>query len=149
MPRHPCVKKAIGRLGFSLVEVILVLTVMGILLALSAPSFRRSMEQSRADIAGANLRAIWAAERLYWLEYRTYTDDLAELESLGLLDPTIVTAATRYVYGIPSAGSDAFTATATRTGSERWSGQFSIDQDGVLSGTIQSAGEPAITPGFQ
>jgi len=149
MPRRPRINKTTRRPAFSLVEVVLVLTVMGILLAMSAPSFRRSMEQSRADIAGANLRAIWAAERLYWLEYRTYTDDLSVLETLGLLDPTIVATATRYLYSIPSAGSNAFTAAATRTGSQRWSGQFAIDQDGVLSGTIQAAGEPDITPGFQ
>jgi len=31
------------------------LTVMCIFIAMSAPSFRRSMEHSRADIAGANL----------------------------------------------------------------------------------------------
>jgi type IV pilus assembly protein PilE len=130
-------------------EVVLVLTVMGILISMAAPSFRRSMEQSRADIAGANLRAIWGAERLYWLENRTYTNDLSELESLGLLDPTIVAASTRYVYAIPSADASTFTATATRTGSTRWTGQFSIDEDGVLSGVIQASGQPNIVPGFQ
>jgi len=124
------------------------LTVMGILLSLAAPSFRRSMEQSRADVAGANLRAIWTAQRLYWLEYRTYTSDLSELEALGLVDPTIISATTPYAYTVLSADSSTFTAAATRTGSERWSGQFTIDQNGLNSGTIQAAGEPSIVPGF-
>lgn len=126
----------------------LVCTVMAILIAMAAPSFRRSMEHSRADIAGANLRAIWTAQRLYWLEYRTYAVQLSQLESLGLLDPTIVSATTRYVYAIPSADSSAFTATATRSGSVRWTGQFTIDQDGVLSGVVQATGQPDIEPGF-
>ncbi len=136
------------RRGVSLAEVMLVLTVIGILISMSAPSFTRSMEQSRADIAGANLRAVWTAQRLYWLEYRTYTDDVAVLQSLGLLDPTI-TAATRYVYSIPAASDSAFTAAATRTGSVRWAGQFTIDEDGVLSGTVGATGHPDVVPGFQ
>ncbi|OHB82777.1 MAG: prepilin-type N-terminal cleavage/methylation domain-containing protein [Planctomycetes bacterium RBG_16_64_12] len=125
-----------------------VLAVMGVLLSLSAPSFRRSTQQSRADVAGANLRAIWAAERLYWLEYRAYTNDLSLLESLGLVDPTVVAATTPYTYSIPSGDASTFTAAATRAGSARWWGQFTIDQDGLVSGTVQATGQPDIVPGF-
>ena len=136
------------RRGFSLVELMVVCTVMLILIAMAAPSFRRGMEQSRADIAGANLRAIWTAQRVHWLEYRTYADDLSVLESLDLLDPTIAAATDRYVYSIPSADDSTFTASATRSGSVRWAGQFTIDQDGVVSGVIQATGQPDIDPGF-
>ena len=135
--------------SFSLLEVMIVMSVMCVLIVISVPSFSRSIEQSHADIAGANLRAVWTAERLYWLEYRTYTDDLSELQSLGLLDPTITASATRYIYDVPSAATDTFSATATRTGSTRWSGAFTIDEDGMLSGTIHATGVPDIAPGFQ
>ena len=136
------------RRGVSLMEVMVVLTVTCILLSLAAPSFRRSMEQSRADIAGANLRAIWTAERVHWLEYHTYTSDLSALASAGLLDPTIVAAADPYRYEIPSADSECFTAQATRSGSERWSGYFRIDEEGETWGEISASGQPSITPGF-
>ncbi len=125
------------------------LAVIGVLVSMSVPSFRRSMEQSRADIAGSNLRAIWAAERLYWLENRTYTTNLALLESAGLLDPQILSSTAPYAYAVSSANSTGFTATATRSGSARWSGQFTIDEDGTVSGTVQATGEPSIVPGFQ
>ncbi|MBI3466232.1 MAG: prepilin-type N-terminal cleavage/methylation domain-containing protein [Planctomycetes bacterium] len=138
-----------SRGGWSLLELMVVLTITGILTAMSVPSFSRALEQSRADVAGANLRAIWAAERLYWLEYRTYAATLADLQSLGLLDPTLASATTVYVYAIQSAGSNTFTATATRTGSGRWSGEFAIDAAGTLSGVVQATGEPDIVPGFQ
>ena len=134
--------------GLSLMELMLVLTIMGILVSMSAPSFHRTMEQSRADIAAANLRAIWTAERLYWLEYRTYSDGLSELESLGLLDPTIVSAAGRYAYEIQSADTSTFTAAAIRSGSGRWSGQLSIDETGNVQGYIAATGQPNIEPGF-
>jgi prepilin-type N-terminal cleavage/methylation domain-containing protein len=137
------------RRGWSLVEVMVVVTVMSVLIAMTIPSFHRSVEQSRADIAGANLRAIWSAERLYWLENRTYTSDLSELQSLGVLDPTIVSATNWYVYAVSAADATSFTATATRTGSSLWAGQFSIDETGVLSGVVQASGEPDVVPGFQ
>jgi len=127
----------------------LVLVVIGVLISMSAPTFHRSIEQSWADIAGANLRAIWSAQRLYWLENRAYTSNLAELESLGLLDPTIISSTTRYVYAVSSADASTFRATATRTGSVRWTGQLAIDESGVVSGAIQAAGQPGIVPGFQ
>ncbi|MHC4179933.1 MAG: type IV pilin protein [Planctomycetota bacterium] len=137
------------RRGVSLMEVMLVLVVIGILISMSAPTFHRSIEQSWADIAGANLRAIWSAERIYWLEYRTYTGDLSELESLGLLDPTIIAGTARYAYAISAADDSSFTATATRTGSVRWTGQLTIDESGVSGGAIQAAGQPDVVPGFQ
>ena len=136
------------RAGVSLYEVIIALAVIGVLMASSAPSFSRSVEQSHADMAGANLRAIWSAQRLYWLEHRTFAADLTTLESLGLLDPTIIAGGSRYSYAIASSDDETFTATATRIGSGRWSGQFSVDETGSVSGNIQASGVPDISPGF-
>jgi general secretion pathway protein G len=137
------------RSGFSLVEVMVVLTVIGILIALSVPRYERAWEQAHADIAAANLRAIWSAERVYWLEYHGYTSDLAGLQALGLLDSAVVLASTGYVYAVSSADSGTFTATATRTGSARWSGAYTIDETGTLAGVVQALGEPDLRPGFQ
>jgi prepilin-type N-terminal cleavage/methylation domain-containing protein len=136
-----------SRPGFSLLEIMMVLTMIGVLLAMSAPSFQRATEQAQADIAAANLRAIWAAQRFYWLENRRYTLDLAQLQDL--LDPSIPGASTPYAYSIKLADSTTFTATATRTGSSMWTGQLTIDQTGMVSGFIQASGENNIVPGFQ
>ncbi len=125
-----------------------VLIVIAALTAFCVPSFQRALEQSRADVAVANLRAIWSAERLYWLEYHAYTADLAALEAMGLIDPEIVSSTAGYVYSA-SATTDGFQAAAERTGSGHWSGQFTIDQSGALSGSVAASDEPDITPGFQ
>jgi type II secretory pathway pseudopilin PulG len=137
------------RRGSSLTEVTLVLTIVSILASLSIPTFRRAMEQARADLAAANLQAIWSAQRLYWLEYRTYAPDLPTLQSLGLLDPTLVTSQAFYTYQIQSADANTFTATAIRTPNMVWNGIFSIDDTGVLAGVLTAPGEPNIVPGFQ
>lgn len=141
--------KAQRRSGISLVELLVAVTLIGIMTAMAVPSFRRAVDQSRADIATANLRAIWSAERCYWLEYRSYTSDLALLRSLGLLDPTIVTSSTFYTYSIPAAETSSFTATASRIGSTKWTGTFVIDETGVVTGSVTAPGESAIVPAFQ
>jgi len=137
------------RSGVTLMEVMIVVAIIAVLVSLSAPSFTRSMEQSHADVAGARLRAIWAAQRLYWLENRTYSNDLAELESLGMLDPTIVSDGGRYSYSIVAADNESFVAAAARDGSTRWGGQFTIDETGLVGGAISAAGESDISPGYQ
>jgi prepilin-type N-terminal cleavage/methylation domain-containing protein len=137
------------RLGWSLIEVLVVVTMMAILISITVPNFVRSLEQSHADIAAANLRAIWTAERLYWLENRTYSANLSQLQSLGLLDPAIGSATAVYLFQVQSPDPNSFSATATRAGSLRWKGAFTIDQTGTLTGSIQAHGEPTIVPGFQ
>jgi type IV pilus assembly protein PilE len=141
-------RDAAGR-GFSLVEVMVVLVILSILIALAVPRYTRAIEQSRADAAAANLRAIWAAEQLYWLDQRSYTADLASLSSLGLLDPGVLGSALGYAYDVSLPTDGGFTATASRTGSDAWSGQYTIDETGSFAGSVTAPGEPVIVPGFQ
>ncbi len=144
-PRH--VRRRPPR-GMTFIEVVTVMTVMSVLFVMAAPSFRRTIEQAHADIAGANLRAIWNAERFYWLENRVYTTNLAELQAEGLLDGAVVNGNSRYAYSVSSADNASFTAVATRINSSRWSGSFEIDETGDASGVVKASGHPDITPGF-
>jgi prepilin-type N-terminal cleavage/methylation domain-containing protein len=136
-----------SRNAVTLLEIMVVLTVIGILISFSVPTYQRAIEQSRADIAAANLRAVWSAQRLYWLENHCYTGDLGLLRGMGLLDPTITLSASGYSYSA-TAAKDTFSAIAARTGSSRWNGKFEIDQTGAISGAIRAQGEPDIAPGF-
>jgi type IV pilus assembly protein PilE len=136
--------------GFTLVEALTAMTVVTLILAMSAPSALRIMEEAHADTAGVNLNAIWNAQRFYWLENRTYAADLATLEAAGMLDATISSASGRYTYAIDSADDSTFLAAATRTGSSVWSGEFTIDETGAIAGEVQKTGaDYVISPGFQ
>jgi prepilin-type N-terminal cleavage/methylation domain-containing protein len=156
MPSPPHIAdRSKARRGFTLVELMVVTVIIGVMAAMSVPSFQRAIEQSRADIAAANLRAIWAAERLYWLEYHTYTPAAASpvnpdpamqsLSNMGLIDTEIVSGAGGYTYAVTEATTTSFTATATRTTNSNF---FSINESGNVSGSISFGGSP-ITPGFQ
>ena len=155
--------KCSRRYGFTLVELMVVLTVIAVMTAMAIPYFGRTLEQSQANIAAANLRAIWAAERFYWLENSTYTLNLSDLQpptstnpqALGLIDPEIGPATPQndyYDYYV-SAGSggitNTFTAHATRKVNTTWTGSFTIDDMGATSGTLQAAAQTGIVPGFQ
>jgi type IV pilus assembly protein PilE len=135
------------RPGFSLPEILCVILIIGILTSLSVPRFQRALEQSRADIAAANLRVIWSAQRLYWLDNHRYTTNLSDLAPL--LDPSILNSTVTYNYGLVSADSTTFKATATRNGATAWSGTLTIDQTGTITGQLQAPGQPIIVPGFQ
>jgi prepilin-type N-terminal cleavage/methylation domain-containing protein len=141
--------------GFTLIELFIVVVIIGIMAAMSVPSFQRAIEQSKLDIAAANLRTIWTAERLYWLENQSYTTDLTALQSLKLIDPTISggTASGGYTYGATVA-SGSLTATATRTGGVSWTGSLTISGEGEISGGLtmvgtDGSGPNALTPGYQ
>jgi prepilin-type N-terminal cleavage/methylation domain-containing protein len=135
------------RHGFTLTELMIVLTIIGVLSSFAVPSFRRSMQQSRADVAGANLQSIWSAQRLYWLEYRTYATDLTLLADEGLLEPS-VSANIDYTFTVEAADNVSFEVRATRINSDRWAGNYSIDEDGNVTGVVSATGENDLSPGY-
>jgi len=143
-------RPGLRRRGYSLVEMIVAVIVAGVLLSIGVPRFAQSLEQSRADVAGANLRSVWSAQRLYWLQNRTYAPDLNTLLAANLIDPSLPTATSPYTYSIADVSDSWFTATATRNGSSSWSGSFTIAADGTFSGAVQQSGQGAsLEPGFQ
>ncbi len=150
----PASPRAAGRplrSGHSLIEVIISVMVFGILVSMGVPKFQQSIEQSRADAAGANLRSIWSAERLYWLQSRTFAPDLTTLVNTNLVDPSLGSSNGSYTYNVAaSPDGTSFTATATRSGPVSWTGTFTLASDGTFSGSVQQPGNSAsITPGFQ
>jgi len=140
--------RRLAKCGATLLELVIVLTVLGVLASLGIPSFQLALEQSRAQVASANLEAVWSAQRLYWLQNHTYASDLATLQSAGMLDPSLG-GQTFYAYEIASADDASFMATATRTSNAKWNGTFSIDQSGTLSGVLSDPPRPEIAAGFQ
>jgi prepilin-type N-terminal cleavage/methylation domain-containing protein len=138
--------------GYSLIETMVALVIASVLVAMGIPRFQTSLEKARADVAGANLRAIWSAQRLYWLESpsRSYAADLPTLHTANLIDPSLAAATAPYTYQVTVLADGTFTATATRSGTSSWTGSFTIAADGSFSGSIQQAGGGAtISPDFQ
>ncbi len=149
--RHRWGQSSDTRAGYSLIETLVTLVIMSVLAAMGVPRFQQSLEQAKANVAAGNLRSVWAAERLYWLENRSYAPDLATLQAANLIDSSLATVTAPYSYQVTvSTDGSSFTATATRSGSAYWNGSFIIAIDGSFSGSVQSSGgATTIVPNFQ
>jgi len=124
--------------GFSLVELMVTLIVVGVLVTMSVPFYQRAIQQARTSIAAANLRAVWAAQRIYWMEYQVYARDLAQLKAHGTLDPNFGDSDTAFAYPAPTSSDDFalhFQAAATPK-SGTWTGQYTLDETGKISGDV-------------
>ncbi len=150
------------RRGHTLIELTVVMFVMALLASFGVPKFVHSLEQARVDMAATNLRAIWTAQRLYWLKHQTYATNLSFLycdtsdteneNFLALPDP-VDPSQPYYQCAVIPGNTTAidFQATATRSPSNSWSGTLSIGSNGVVTSTVTdpSGYIYSPTPSFQ
>jgi type IV pilus assembly protein PilA len=59
--------------GFTLIELMIVVAIIGILAAIAIPNFIKFSARSKQSEAKANLRAIFTAEKAYFSEKDTYS----------------------------------------------------------------------------
>jgi prepilin-type N-terminal cleavage/methylation domain-containing protein len=121
------------RLGFTLTEVLIVVIIIGILATLSLPMLVKTLEKAKLGEAASNLNLIRTGEKIYFLEYSTFTSDISKL---NIENPN--TDAKYFDYSILS-GADAvnFTAKADRKDSNS-SGEYKdnyyiIDKSGTIT----------------
>lgn len=101
--------------GFTFIELLVVLIIVGILSALSLPNFTKTRERALDKEAQLALRLIYAAERIYRVKENSYypfagSASQAQLNAALQLDLT----SQSWQYGITSGGATAFTARALR-----------------------------------
>lgn len=98
------------RRGFTLVEIMIVVLVIGILLTIAVPNFARAREQSRAKSCIAQLRLIDAAKEQYALDNKLSdgaTIQLTWLIGRYIKGPTFATstdASRRLEFRCPATG---------------------------------------------
>lgn len=121
----------IGKKGFTLIEVLIVVIILGILATISVPQFTKMVARSRTAEAYSTLGAIKTAQEIYRLENATYT---ATLTDLDVTFPDGATGSTNFDY---TAVADADTYTITATGKEGAVGVIvTLAQDGTTEVTI-------------
>ena len=113
--------------GFTLIELMIVVVIIGILAALAIPRFMQATIKAKESEAKTVLKQIYTLERVYRQENGAYTLVVADI---GFLAPTN----SKYVYAVSAAGGNTFTATATPDGLDAdLTTTWSIDQNGTIS----------------
>lgn len=122
------IHKLLKMFGFSLVELMAAVAVMGILVSLALPRFRAFIARSRMAEAKANLGIIATLEQSYLVEYQIYTNlspsvggggncgDPYEKNELGFR--MVNCADARYYYSATASGGGSFRAEANNNGNE-------------------------------
>ncbi len=94
--------------GFSLVELMIVVAIIGILAALAVPRFQSFQAKAKQTEAKNNLSHIYTLEQTYYGDNDAYTAVLADI---GFR----VQGKTKYNYAVTQASASTFRAQATAT----------------------------------
>jgi prepilin-type N-terminal cleavage/methylation domain-containing protein len=76
------IRKARAERGFTLVEIMIVVLIIGILLAIAVPNFVRARETSRAKSCVANLKQIDAAKEQWAMDNNKQDGDACDMSNL-------------------------------------------------------------------
>lgn len=99
--------------GFTLVELIVVIAILGILIAIAVPRFASTTDAAEKSAAEANHRTLVSVSQLYYANEGTWPADIAALETEELISSTDFPEADSDVIYSAGVVDDIYTVTVT------------------------------------
>ena len=136
--------KGIRAGGFTLLELLIVVVLIGILATVAIPQLSRSFEATRQAEARTVLGHLYQGEKAYFQEKNTYVAATSSSNPLAMDIPADASTENYFKYSVASADSTHFVATATRkvaadTGrSPAWGSAYTITVNETGTFTVGS-----------
>ena len=130
--------------GFTLIELMIVVVIIGILAALAIPQFMRTGAKSKQSEAKGVLKQIYTMQRAYFIEYDSYclngvVADASNQTAFAILAVEIMPSA-RYTYTVTVIGQNQFTCTArANLDDDATIDTWTIDNNGNLVNNIDDS----------
>jgi type IV pilus assembly protein PilE len=125
--------------GFTLIELIIALAIVGILVAVALPSYRDHLRKSRRAEAQAYLMAVAGRQQQFLIDSRAYATALA---TIAIPSPADVTAAYDVTLATAAGPPPTFLVSATpKSGTDQTlepCGVLTIDQTGAKTASLTS-----------
>ncbi len=125
--------KHVHQKGFTLIEMLIAVVIVGILAAIALPSYQQQVIRANRSAAQSQMMEIANREQQYLLANRSYASKTILAVSYTL--PSEVSS--KYTYGITvgSAAAPSYVITFTPTGTQTSDGVLTLSSEGVKTPT--------------
>lgn len=132
--------------GFSLVELVIVITIAGILMTFAVPKTSVTVENTHVNQGVAGMRSIWLAQRRYRMEYDRFAPSLKTLVQEGFAQKQVLEQEDPFSYKVRSTSNGKLTIMAERFGDSGWKGTLTLDEMGKIGGSVRDRGGRSVAP---
>lgn len=120
--------------GFTLLELMIAVAIIGILAAIAVPNYQRYLIKSNRSVAQSYMLSISNAQEQYLLDNRSYADPDPDTNITGVLGASMAAPTElngKYTFSISNSSPNSYQVIATAIGSQASDGNLTLDNTGA------------------